>query len=56
MEEEPVKREGGYYLGPKSNGETAKPQKGRVMSNDHVYHNSTLEGKANEVYEVEIEW
>ena len=42
----------GYYLGPQRNGETAKPQKGRVMSTEHVYHNSTLEGKANEVYEV----
>lgn len=54
VEETPVQsaNTSGYYLGPQRNGETAKPQKGRVVSTEHVYHNSTLEGKANEVYEV----
>ena len=52
VKEAPVQNSSGYYLGPQKNGETAKPQKGQVISNEHVYHNATLEGKANEVYEV----
>lgn len=50
--EEPVKNTSGYYLAPASDGKMPQPQKGHVISNEHVYHNNTLEGKANEVYEV----